>query len=326
MDSNLDQLLDRKRLRRKLTVWRVVAFIAIVIGIIGIAVSVADFRDLNKRAPHIARVEVTGFINAERYAREQLEKIRKDNNVKAVILSVNSPGGTTVGGEQLHNALREVAEEKPLVASVGSLAASAGYMVAVASDHVVAPRTAIVGSIGVLFQYPNVERLLDTVGIEFNEIKSSPLKAEPSPFNETPEEARAMLETMLLDTYDWFAGLVTDRRQLSPSEAEAVLNGAVFTGKQALENRLIDAIGGEDTAKQWLIDEKGIDKDLQIINWSLTKPRDELFGTRAVVFSILRTLGLGDFADASGQVLQISRNSQLDGFLSVWQAEKYVKE
>ena len=207
MSATQDQILDRRRMRRKLTLWRVVTFVAVGIAIVALlsAVAIATGSSFDSQKPHIARVPITGFIANSRYALERLEKLRKDKNVKGVIISINSPGGTTVGGEALHNAVRAIAKEKPTVTSIGGLAASAGYMIAVASDHIVAPRTSIVGSIGVIMQYPDATVLLDKLGVRVEEIKSSPLKAEPSPFNETPQAARDMLESMLIDTYQWLS-------------------------------------------------------------------------------------------------------------------------
>src|SRR5690606_20327085 len=159
-----------------------------------------------------------------------------------------------------------IAEKKPVVAQVGTLAASAGYMVASASDHIVARQTSIIGSIGVLFQYPDISNLLDKLGVQVETIKSSPLKAEPNYFSPASEEAKAMIRNMIMDSYDWFVDLVEKRRSFTHEEALAVANGAVFTGRQALEKRLIDGLGGEDEAVSWL-EGKGVSKDLPLLEW-----------------------------------------------------------
>ena len=323
MSATQDQILDRRRMRRKLTLWRVVTFVAIGVAIAALlsAVAIATGSSFDSQKPHIARVPITGFISNSRYAMKRLEKLRKDKNVKGVIISINSPGGTTVGGEALHNAVRAIAKEKPTVTSIGGLAASAGYMIAVASDHIVAPRTSIVGSIGVIMQYPNATGLLGKLGVSVEEIKSSPLKAEPSPFNETPQAARDMLESMLIDTYQWFADLVKERRGFSDNDSEGVLDGSVFTGKQALDRKLIDALGNEDTAKQWLIDEKKIDKDLKVITWSLKKPKNDFPLTSALWEGALSAVGLRELAELPAKALETSRLGHIDGMLSVWQVD-----
>ncbi|MEP3673636.1 MAG: signal peptide peptidase SppA [Hyphomicrobiales bacterium] len=324
MNTDPDYILDRRRMRRKITVWRLVSFIAIGVALVAFfgAIAVSSGTSLKKSSPHIARVPISGFISNSRYAMKQLKQISEDKNVKAVIIAVDSPGGTTVGGEALHNAFREIGTKKPTVSSIGTLAASAGYMVAIASDHIVAPRTSIVGSIGVIMQYPNATKLLDTIGVKMEEIKSSPLKAEPSPFNETPPEARVMLESMLLDTYTWFADLVRKRRGFSENQAVDLLNGSVFTGKQALDNKLIDAIGGEDIAIKWLIEEKKILKDLEIIEWSLSKPQQDFLLARAALNGLLSNFGLSALFDLGENHIAIQQNIHLDGFLSVWQIDQ----
>jgi len=324
MNTEADFILDRRRMRRKVTAWRLVSFLAISAAIVAFfgAIALSSGASFEKSSPHIARVPVSGFIANSQYAMEQLEKIRNDDNVKAVIIAIDSPGGTTVGGEALHNAFREIGKKKPVVASVGTLAASAGYMVAVASDHIVAPRSSIGGSIGVIMQYPNATKLLETIGVKMEEIKSSPLKAEPSPFNETPPEARAMLESMLLDTYIWFSDLVKDRRGLSEGDAKALLDGSVFTGKQALDRKLIDAIGGEEVARKWLVEEKKIDQNLEIVSWSLSKPEQEFFLARAMVDHVLSSLGLAHLYQSGKQTVATQGGLNLDGFLSVWQVNR----
>ena len=168
-------------------------------------------------ADHIAKVRIEGTITEDEELLERLEKIRNTASVKGVILSIDSPGGTTAGGEAIFDEVRLLAEAKPLVAQVGTLAASAGYMIASASDHIVARKSSIVGSIGVLVQFPDVTGLMDKVGVKLEEVKSSPLKAEPSPFNPTTDPERAMIRAMILDSYDWFKGLVEERRPLSKS-------------------------------------------------------------------------------------------------------------
>ena len=324
MNNDPDFILDRRRMRRKITIWRLVSFIAIAAMLVAFfgAIAVSSGNGLEKSSPHIARVSISGFISNSQYALKQLKKIREDKNVKAVIIAVDSPGGTTVGGETLHNALRNIAKEKPTVSSIGTLAASAGYMVAIASDHIIAPRTSIVGSIGVIMQYPDATKLLESIGVSLEEIKSSPIKAEPSPFNATPPEARVMLEAMLLDTYEWFAELVRKRRGFSDNQAQGLLDGSVYTGQQALDNKLIDAIGDEDTAKQWLIKEKKIPKDLKVVNWPLKKAEQDYIFARAALNNILAHFGLSALFDLGEQNFAAQQKSRLDGLLSVWQVNQ----
>lgn len=326
MDAATDYILDRRRMRRKVVAWRAVAFVAVLLAVAAFvgATAYTSGGGFEKNSPHIARVPITGFISNSAYAMEQLEKIRKDGNVRAVIVAIDSPGGTTVGGEALYNAFRKIGAEKPVVASVGTLAASAGYMVAVAADHIVAPRTSIVGSVGVIMQYPDVTKLLGTLGVTMEEIKSSPIKGEPSPFNETPPQARAMLERMIDDTYTWFADLVIERRGFTEETAQGLLDGSVFTGQQALERKMIDGIGGEEAAKKWLVDEKKIDSDLEIVDWPLTRVEQDFLLSRAVMKGVFSLFGLSRWFDRGEELFAVQNKTRLDGFLSVWQVNTNV--
>src|SRR5205814_6428227 len=162
------------------------------------------------------------------------------SRVKAVIVHIDSPGGTTAGSEQLHEALRRVAAAKPLVVVIDGLAASGGYIAAMSADYIVAQGTSLVGSIGVLFQYPNVSDLLKTIGVKVEEIKSSPLKAAPNGYEPTSAEARAAIEALVKDSYAWFRGIVKERRSMDDGLLEKVADGRVFTGHQALDLKLVD--------------------------------------------------------------------------------------
>ncbi|PZO82368.1 MAG: signal peptide peptidase SppA [Mesorhizobium amorphae] len=313
--SRADTLLDRRRLRRKLAFWRVGAIV-----LVGLAVAAFSVWQWNGqwRAPvdHIAKVKIEGTITEDEELLERLERIGDADRVKGVIVSINSPGGTTVGGEAVFNAVRKLAEKKPVVAQVGGLAASAGYMIASATDGIVARQSSIVGSIGVIFPLPNVSGLLDRIGVQVDAVKSSPLKAEPSPFNPTTEEERAMLRAMVLDSYDWFVGLVESRRPLSRAEVLALADGSVFTGRQALERKLVDRLGGEEEAKAWLV-EKGVSDSLEVVEWEPRRQTGLLWGSAS---SLLRLAGLPDDAAKLASSLGTERLF-LDGLVSLWHPE-----
>ena len=321
MALRADDMIDRRRLRRKLTFWRVAA-----IGIAALALVAASAWTFGEgfggtAADHIARVKIEGTIIEDENLLELLDDVREADSVKGVILSIDSPGGTTAGGEAIFEAVRRIAAEKPVVAQVGTLAASAGYMVATATDHIVARQSSIVGSIGVLVQFPDLTGLMDKVGIRLEEVKSSPLKAEPSPFNPTTEQERAMIRAMILDSYDWFVGLVEERRPLTRPQVVALADGSVFTGRQARANRLVDTLGGEAEAVEWLAS-KGVDGDLKVLEW---EPKDDGGGLLFVnsLAAAARLLGLpAGSADLLGELG--ADRLFLDGLLSVWHPEKAV--
>ena len=321
MAMRADDLIDRRRLRRKLTFWRVAALVIAAIGVVSAAAWMLREDFGGTAVDHIAKVRIEGTITEDEDLLERLEKIRKSNSVKGVILAINSPGGTTAGGEAIFDEVRKLAAEKPVVAQVGTLAASAGYMIASASDHIVARKSSIVGSIGVLVQFPDITGLMDKVGVKLEEVKSSPLKAEPSPFNPTTDEERAMIRSMIMDSYDWFVGLVDERRPLTRSEVAAVADGSVFTGRQALQKKLVDELGGETEAIGWLAT-KGVDGKLKVVEWE-AKGRGSFFFSQALAGAVGRLVGLPDQGAALLKELGGERLF-LDGLLSVWQPEKAV--
>ncbi len=319
MSITADEIIDRRRLRRKLTFWRVIALLVAALAIIGGSWQLLGDRVTALSSKHIAKVRIEGTITEDDELLARLQKISEAENVKGVIIAIDSPGGTTAGGEAIFEAVREIAEKKPVVAQVGTLAASAGYMVATATDHIVARQSSIVGSIGVLVQFPEFTGLMEKIGIGFEEIKSSPLKAEPSPFNETTEPERAMIRRMILDSYNWFVDLVTERRPLERAQVLAVADGSVFTGRQAIDKKLVDALGGENVAVEWL-ESKGLDADLEVIEWKRSR-QDGFLGAIESSGPLARILGMPINGDDLIAELGLERIF-LDGLVSVWHPEK----
>lgn len=314
MTLRADDLIDRRRLRRKLTFWRIAAIAILLFGLAALSAWYYGGGE-GTGVDHIAKIKIEGTITQDDELIRRIEAVRKAPHVKGVIVLVNSPGGTTVGGETIYDAVRKLAAEKPVVTEVGTLAASAGYMIASASDYIVAHQTSIVGSIGVLIQYPDVTGLMDKIGVKLEEVKSSPLKASPSPFAPTTEEARAMVRKLIMDSYDWFVDIVAERRKLPRPQALALADGSIFTGRQAVANKLIDALGGEQEAVKWL-GTKGVDEKLKVVEWKSTE-RDSLFLPNAMVRQIGRALGLPVESEEVLREIGADRLF-LDGLVSVW--------
>lgn len=298
MGLSADDLVDRRNMRRKLSFWRILTLVTLVLAIFAIVASLGGFWVNSARQDHIARIKIYGMILSDKPLLDLIDQIKDEDQVKAVIVDISSRGGTTIGGEEIFEKLLELGKKKPVVAKIGTLAASAGYMIAAASDHIVARRSSIVGSIGVIFQAPNFDGLLEKLGVEITEIKSAPLKAEPSPFHPVTPEAEAMMKALIDDSYRWFVDLVAERRNFSPQKARRLADGRVFTGAQALENGLVDAIGGEDAALDWLIQSRKIDAGLEIITRKPERPGGSILagdiGVGAAVFAWLAgRFGLG---------------------------------
>ena len=316
MTFRADDLIDRRRLRRKLTFWRIAAIALLVIGVALLSRWFYDGDLSGTGVDHIAKVRIDGTITENDELVARLERIRKSPQVKGLILAVDSPGGTTAGGESIYDEVRKVAADKPVVTEVGTLAASAGYMIASAADHIVARKSSIVGSIGVLIEYPDVTGLMDKLGIKLEEVKSSPLKAEPSPFNPTTDQEREMVRKLIMDSYDWFVGIVAERRKLPRDQVLALADGSIFTGRQAVTNKLIDEVGGEDQAIAWLAT-KGVDAKLKVVEWKNTERGQGWLFSKALTRTVIHALGL---PDSTGSVLDEIGADRLflDGLVSVW--------
>ncbi len=308
---NADELIDRFRLRRKLTFWRVAAVLAAVAAIAAASTS-AGIDAWKAKRDQVAKIRVEGTITEDEELLARIERVRKADNVKGVILAIDTPGGTTAGGEAIYEAVRKLAADKPVVAQVGTLAASAGYMIAAASDHIVARKTSIVGSIGVLVQFPDVTGLMDRVGVRMEEVKSAPLKAEPNPFNPTTEEERAMLRRLIMDSYDWFVSIVAERRDLPRDQVLVLADGSIYTGRQGLDRKLVDELGGESEARAWLAT-KGIAEDLDIVEWRAATGAAALW-PQSLGEAVGRLFGI----DSSGLSGLAERTVFLDGLVSVW--------
>jgi protease-4 len=319
MSPEIENLIERRSLRRRLTVWKVLALAAGAALALFLAMQAGGSAGFG-HGQHIARVDVTGLITDDRAKLEILKKLKDDKSVAAVLLAVDSPGGTTTGGEAIYGAIEGIAKEKPVVAVMGTLATSAAYMVSLAADRVVARGNTITGSVGVIFQFPEVSGLLDKAGVRMHEIKSGPLKANPSMFQPLDEPGRQLAEEMVRESQVWFLGIVRSRRKLDDGAMSELGTGRIYTGRQALQMNLVDEIGGEAEAIAWLEKEKGTAKDLQVIDW---KPADAspLGVLGSLADSLLRLIGLdGAGFPQSRAVEDMLERWTLDGLLSLWHA------
>jgi len=321
MSLDADYIVDRRRMRRKLTFWRILAVLVAIVAVVAVTsrLSRSGLGLSEATGTYVARVAIRGIIRNDQERTEALERLAK-SQARAVIVHIDSPGGTAAGAEQLYDSLRAVAGSKPMVVVVDGLAASGGYIAALSADHVVARSAGLVGSVGVLFQYPNFTDLLKNVGVKVEEVKSSPLKAAPNGFEPTSPEARAALEAIVKDSYAWFRGLVKDRRQLDDAGLEQVADGRVFTGRQALALKLVDELGGEDTAVAWLAKEKNIDPKWPVRDWRLRPRFSDLDFIHLGTAAVLDAVGLRSLAqriEDSGAVQAIEKLN-LDGLLALW--------
>ncbi len=261
MTATADMILERRRVRRRLAFWRILAIVAVVVAVIAVLPGWG-----HDAGEHVARVTIDGVITNDPDREKAILAVGEDDNAKALLLRVNSPGGTVVASENIYEAVRKVSAKKPVVVVMDEVAASGGYVAALGGERIFARGNTLTGSIGVLMQAPNVAGLLDKLGVGVTRIKSAPLKAEPSLTSVPTPEAIAAQEELIADTFSWFRGLVAERRGLDGPALERVTDGRAFTGRQALQLGLIDALGDEDTARDWLAEAHGIDRKTAVVD------------------------------------------------------------
>jgi len=298
MSLDPDYVVERRQLKRRLTFWRVVGIIAIVAAV----VAAAGRFDLIAHRDHVARIAIDGLILDDKARDEALAEVAGDKKTRALLVKIDSPGGTYVGGEALYQTLRRVAAKKPVVAVMGTTATSAGYMTALASDHIVARASSLTGSIGVIMQTADITGLLEKLGIKPETVKSGALKAQPNPMERFTPEARKATEAVVKDFYDMFVSLVAERRSLAKAKVLELSDGRVFSGRQALAQGLVDQIGAEPEARKWLQETHKIADSLPVKDVEV-KHEDEPW--RDLLGSMV------------GKVL-FSERLRLDGVLSVW--------
>lgn len=302
MSLSADIIIDRIKLKEQLGRWRLLAILAVVF--LAIFLVQGKTRETPLAGDYIARVVVAGLIQEDQEREDVLKSIAKNANIKAVVVYINSPGGTMVGSEQLYERIKKIAQVKPVVTVMGSVAASGGYMAAVGSHYIFAQEGSLTGSIGVYFQSVEVTDLAQKVGVTFNTFKSSPLKASPTPFEKITPLVENAVNELVKENYDIFVNIVADGRKMPRKQAEVLADGRVYTGKHAVENGLIDAIGGEDEAVLWLQKEKNIPEKLQIKELKLHKEPSILEQT---------------FGTWMGNTVDKMHALSLHGMLAVWQ-------
>ena len=315
-------LVDRRRIKRRLAIWRLVAILAVIAALGLVLAGQEELAASVGFKPQIARVTISGIISDDREQQELVVKLAKTGKVKAVILHINSPGGTTTGGEALFLTIRDLAEKKPVVAVFGTIAASSAYMVGLASDHIVARGNSITGSVGVILQWAEVTELLKNIGVKMEEVRSGELKATPSPFRPLDEAGRALTREMVQEAEQWFRGLVAERRSIDPYAVPGLTDGRIYSGRQALQHKLIDQIGGEKDAVTWLEEKRQVPEDLDIVDW---KKKDKDSGwLGAIARALAAAIGIsgGKFASFLEGVESI-RAVQLDGLVSLWHPSRH---
>jgi protease-4 len=309
MTLETDLILDRRRLKRRLIFWRVFTVIAVLVAVVAIVgVRGALPRD------HIARLQVAGVITEDPRLVHAIERVADDPHVPALIVSIDSPGGSVAGGESLHDAIAHVAAHKPVVAVMGGTAASAGYMIAMPAARVFARGTTLTGSIGVILETGEASGLLGKIGLTADAITSGPLKDQPSFTHPLSTDGREYLHGLVMDLFDQFVAMVADGRHMNAAKVRELADGRAYTGRQALALGLIDEIGGEQAARDWLAKEKGISSVIPVRNLRVGSFAERTFGA---IFGAPIT---------SYMKMMFSQWLTLDGAWALWQPSRPVGE
>ena len=301
MSLETDLLLDRRRLKRRLLFWRGVSVLAVAVC----ALLLLGRAGLGRA--HVARLTVSGLITEDRKLTQAVLDLAKDSSVKALVVFINSPGGSVAGGESLHDAIAKVAAVKPVVSVMGGTAASAGYMIAVPAERIFARAGTLTGSIGVLLETGEASGLLSRLGLTADAITSGPLKDQPSFTRPLTAEGREVLHGLVMDMYDQFVGMVAAGRHMDADQVRALADGRAYTGRQALKLGLVDALGGEADAREWLATQNAVPASLPV--------EDVMSGG----------LAARAFGDAVSPVVQwllktvLFQGVSLDGAWAVWQ-------
>jgi protease-4 len=199
----------------------------------------------------IAIVEVNGIIidQTVEHVLKQIRQAREDKQVKAVVLRVDSPGGTVSGSDRIWREVATLKEaKKPVVASMGGMAASGGYYVSAPADAIFAEPTTLTGSIGVIMELPQIHGLMEKLGVDLETVTTGKWKDSGSMFRPMTDEERRRWKEMINDSYERFVRVVGQGRKLPLAEAKAVANGKVFTAQEAVQSRLVDQLGYLDDA------------------------------------------------------------------------------
>ena len=273
-----------------------------VVSLVAAFVAAAGGVDLRRQQDHVAQIAIGGLILDDPARDEAMKEVAADDKVKALLVKIDSPGGTYVGGEALYELLRQVGEKKPVVAIMGTTATSAGYMSALGSDHIVARSSTLTGSIGVILQTADVTGFLDRIGIKSVVVKSGPLKAQPNPLEKFLPAARKATEAIIADYFDMFVTLVAERRSLSREQVLKLADGRVFSGRQAKKAGLVDALGAEPEARKWLSETHKIADSLPVKEVKV-KHEDELWR---------------DLFDSMIGKVMFSERLSLDGVIALW--------
>lgn len=274
-DLNENKIFTMFKIDRARRRWRLIAIFAFILLMLSAIMNIEIEEKESEQFPQkdfIAKINIKGIIIDDSFRLKVINKLKESENVKAVILEIDSPGGAMVPGIELMENLQNLGKEKPLVARMKSIAASAGFMISLPAEYVVANQASLTGSVGVLMPLIDATELADKIGIKSAEVTSGKFKDITSPLVTRSPEATKYLQNTVNDLQKIFMDKVVERRKISPEVQKTISDGRFLIGQKAFEYKLVDKLGGEQDILDYL-HEKGIDKDLEVIEVSLVKKK-----------------------------------------------------
>lgn len=269
-----NEILEKYLSKRSLIVKR---FATVLISIILIF---SFFLFTSKKKDFIATISIEGIISNPEDTLNDLENINKSSNAKALLVNINSPGGTFVSSKELYDKIKEISKKIPVVTYMREMATSGGYLVSLASQKIFSNIGTITGSVGVILQTAEITELLEKIGINPIVIKSGKLKATPNPLEGLSENDSRYLNDVIKSMQLEFLSILSENRNIESKTLEIISDGRIFTGKQAKELNLIDFIGSKSDAIRWLKDEAKLPQDIDILDYSKENQYEKLISMR----------------------------------------------
>ena len=239
---------NKKKWYRK-GIWRGILISIILVITISLFL---NFNNLSSNFSHIARISINGVIFDNSETIEIIDNLAKNDNVKSVIVRINSPGGSVVGSESLYVAINSLSQKKPVISLMGEIATSGGYIVALASNYILARKNTLTGSIGVIVENQNFSELSEKIGVSIDTTKSGKIKGGQNPLSPSDPLVKINNQKLVNYSFDWFISIIKKNRDINQSVIELVSDGRTITGGMAMDLGLIDGIGSEKEALKYL--------------------------------------------------------------------------
>ncbi|MDR0304705.1 MAG: signal peptide peptidase SppA [Chitinispirillales bacterium] len=237
-----------------LAVFASFALLSIIIGISMAGVESSNFQFPSSFSKQVGLVKIEGIINESNHIVKKINGFRDDDNIAAVLLRIDSPGGAVAPSQEIYQAVKNCAVKKPTIVSMGAVAASGGYYIASGATRIFANGGTLTGSIGVIMEFPRYNKLLEKIGVSIEILAAGKLKDAGSPFRELNQNEREYFDNLLKDTHKQFIDDVCDGRSMEFENVKLLAEGQIFTGNQAHSNGLIDTLGTFDDAKNYILE------------------------------------------------------------------------